>query len=322
MDKTRSLHMNSKLFHLLLSFFAAMAIGHTQESAEPMRHLITCGDNQVIIFDLNQSKDTVPHVVWRWKASEAFDLPDAYRTEYFRTLDECKPIENGQKLLVTSSSGGVAIIDVESKRTLFYALVGNAHSAALLPDGRVVVAASTNDKGNRLALFDMKQPEKQLFKDSLHSGHGVVWDAERELLYALGYDELRTYTLADWDTDFPKLKRQKSWEIPGKSGHDLTSVPSDTDQLLLTEHESAWIFNKEKEKFRVYVPLRNKGDVKSVSFHSITGEMAYVQAEISWWSHRVYLTDTEKWRTGPHRWISFPGVDLYKVRWMPIMNQN
>ncbi len=271
--------------------------------------LMVCGDNQVIIFDPKQSQDTVPFVTWRWKASEAFDLPGIYRLTYLRSLDDCKPVDEGRKILVSSSSNGVALIDRATKETIFYANVGNAHSIEWLPGDRIVVAGSTNEKGNRLEVYDSKESETPLFQDSLYSAHGVVWDTNRKLLYALGYDVLRAYQLKEWDTDYPKLVQVHSWTIPGFSGHDLVAIPQQPDKLLLTEHESVWIFDKKTEKFSPFEPLEGREDVKAVSFHPESSQVAYIQAEISWWSHHVYLLDG-------NRYFSFPGVDLYKVRWI------
>ncbi len=279
-------------------------------SAQSTGELVACGDNQVVIFDPARSHDTIPFVTWRWKASAAFDLPREYRSEYFRTIDECKPVRQGTQLLITSSSGGVALIDKASSKTVFYARVGNAHSAELLPGDRIAVAASTNDAGNRIELYDIDQPEVPLFHDSLYSGHGAVWDERRQLLYALGYNELRSYRLQDWDTSTPSLALQDRWTIPGISGHDLATSPQNVEQLLLTEHESVWVFDKNSGQFSPYHPLQEKQDIKAVSIHPENGTLAYVKAETSWWSHRVYLN-------GPEQWLSFPGIDLYKVRWMP-----
>lgn len=271
--------------------------------------LIVCGDNQVIVFDVDQSQDTLPHITWRWEADKA-DLPEKYRLQYFQSIDECKPVAEGSQLLITSSSGGVVLVDKISKNVLFYAFVGNAHSAELLPHNRIIVAASTHDQGNRIELFDINQSESPIFQDSLYSGHGVVWDQENELLYALGYDQLRAYQLKNWNSATPSLERLHTWEIPGESGHDLAPLPHDNSKLLLTVHEGVWLFDKERHTFEPFEPLESKVDIKSVSFHATTDQMAYIQAETSWWAHRVYLKDTGQW-------FSFPKVKLYKVRWMP-----
>ena len=296
---------NNLLLYLLLKGIATSAL-----LAQTNNELVTCGDNQVLIFDLDRSAGTTPYVTWRWKASEAFDLPGEYRSQLFRTLDECKPVSGGTQILITSSSGGVALLDKASKKALFYARVGNAHSAELLPGNRIVVAASTNEKGNRLELYDISAPEQPIFKDSLHSGHGAVWDEGRQLLYALGYDQLRAYSLKDWGTSQPSLRIEAQWTIPGISGHDLSPLPHDRDRLLLTEHESVWLFDKVEEEFVPFGPLEDKKDVKSVSFQPNSQRVAYIKAETRWWSHRVYLQE-------PSQWYSFPGIDLYKVRWMP-----
>ena len=273
------------------------------------RHLMVCGDQQVVIFDVNSSKDTIPNVIWEWNASKAMDLPAVYRNQYFNHMDDCKPVDKGKKIIVTSSAGGVALIELATKRVLFYAKTGNAHSVELLPNNRLIVAGSTNEKGNRVELFDINQPEKPIFKDSLYSGHGVVWDENLQLLYALGYDELRAYELKDWDSATPSLKKVHSWKIPGKSGHDLVSVPNAITKLVLTEHESVWVFDKVTHQFTPCEPLKGVKDVKAVSYHPTIGQLAYIKAETSWWSNRVYLK-------GPDQYFSFPDIHLYKTRWI------
>ena len=277
-------------------------------TAQTSNQLITCGDDQVIIFDLDKSIDTTPHIIWQWKATKAPDLPEGYRQSLFKSIDECKPIKEGAQILITSSSDGVAIVDVSSKQVQFYAQVGNAHSAEWLPGGRIAVAGSTHDQGNRISLFDVEQSETVLYRDSLYSGHGLVWDENRQLLYALGYDELRAYRLHNWDSSSPSLELSHRWKIPGISGHDLAPSTTDPNRLILSEHESVWTFDKSSYDFNSFQPLQKVPDVKAVSLHPASHRLAYIKAETSWWSHRVYLQD-------PSRWISFPDVHLYKVRW-------
>ena len=272
------------------------------------RLLIVGGNDEVNIIDLKTSVDTIPDVIWTWRATEAKDLPDQYRERLFNHVDECKPIDGGLRILVTSSDGGVAIVDRSTKAVLFYTFVGNAHSAAWLPGERVAVAGSTHEKGNRLSIFDLSRGETPLFSDSLYSGHGVVWDDKRRRVYALGYDELRAYELVDWETTQPGLRLSKSWQIKGIGGHDLVQDPTDPDVLILTEHDGAWRFNLMSESFEPFHPLSTTHNVKSVTIHQ-AGEMAYIKAETSWWSTRIYLP-------GSGRFLTLPGRRLYKVRWL------
>lgn len=106
--------------------------------------IIVCGDDQALIIDVDKSEGKNVHVTWAWQVSDvAKILPPEYQ-KYMIPLDECKPVDGGSKILLTSSGGGVLLLDRESKKSLFYAHVPMAHSADLLPDGRVAVALSTH----------------------------------------------------------------------------------------------------------------------------------------------------------------------------------
>ena len=83
-------------------------------------------------------------------------------------------------------------------------------------------------------------------------------DENRNLLYALGYDNLRAYDLIGTETE-PKLKEKHRWKIPGeKGGHDLVEDPTNDDLLLLSEHHSVWTFDKKSGQFREYEPFERK----------------------------------------------------------------
>lgn len=237
------------------------------------------------------------------------DLPEFYRTDLFNHIDECKPIQGGAFVLLTASVGGVAYVERSTQEVRFYAFVGNAHSAEVLPNDRVAVAGSTHPKGNRIEVFDLNQPEKSLFLDSLYSGHGLVWDQGQKLLYALGYSELKAYELVNWNSNTPRLQIQQSWSIPGLGGHDLMPHPKDPNLLLLTGYEDVWTFNKSTAEFKVFSPLSGQKDVKAIDIHPNTNRLVFIQAETSWWSRRVNLR-------GPDHSITFPGRRLYKARWV------
>lgn len=272
-------------------------------SEEP-DEIIACGDDQVIIIDRNKSADTNVFITWKWKVNEIADLPGAYQ-RYMRSTDECKPVDGNKKILIASSSGGVVLADRKTKQSLFYAHVPNAHSAELLPDNRIVVTLSTAEKGNCIQLFDIGTPEKSIWQDSLYSGHGVVWMPRYQRLFALGYDELRSYSLKDWNTDSPGLEPEKKWRLPDNGGHDLNNI-SDT-KLIISTHNSVWVFDIPGEQFHEFELLRGVRDVKSVNYNESTGELVYTKGEISWWTHNIYSRN-------PDKIFTVPGIDLYKAR--------
>ena len=290
--------MKSIIAILILSCFLA---GCSETPGE----IIVCGDDKLLIIDEQASNGKDVKIVWQWQVSEASSqLPEIYQTHLI-PLDECKLVDNGKNLLVTSSGGGVVLIERATKKCLFYAYAPMAHSADVLPDGRIVVALSTNPKGNSIELYDRNKPEIVVFRDSLYSGHGAVWNAKRQRLYVLGYDELREYSLANWKTASPELKLERTWTIPGIGGHDLSPVSD--DEMLVSEHYGVHSFDIRSEKFTPFEPLKSAGNVKSVNYIRENGKLAYTQAEEDWWTFNIYFRN-------PDKTIHLPDIRLYKVR--------
>ena len=277
-------------------------------NAQKCDELMVCGSSRLFIVKVQSLKDTIPNVIWEWNAHEAQDLPIAYRNNFFEKISECKSFNKGNDLLITASTGGVALIDRETNKVKFYAFIPNAHSAELLPDNRIVVAGSLNNKGNCLEVFDISQSENSLFRDSLYLGHGVIWDAARKTLYALGYDRINQYKLKNWDTRRPALKLFKRTMLPSFSGHELQRYQSE-DILIISTAQHVWLFDKATSTFKPFRPLADRKDVKSTSYNDYLKLQSYTVAEHNWWTHRVYFLGTD-------RFLSFPGVNVYKAHWI------
>ena len=60
--------------------------------------IIACGDDQVIIIDRKTSNNEDINISWRWKVSEATDLPAIYQ-KYLIPTDECKPVDDNKILI-------------------------------------------------------------------------------------------------------------------------------------------------------------------------------------------------------------------------------
>ncbi len=267
--------------------------------------IIACGMDEVFISDIAYE---VPEKIWSWTADSADNLPVSMRNK-FLTTDECKPVNNSNDILVTSSGGGVAVINIESKNITFWASLPNAHSAEMLPGGRLAVAASLSSEGNRINIYDLEKPGIVLFTDSLYSAHGLVWDDSESVLWALGYDVLRRYRLLDWDTESPSLHMENEYLLPGSDGHDLQPA-ADGKGLCLTTESNVWLFDTSSGKFTSHPLLGNEEGVKSVSYNNKTGRTAYMKAsEDQWWGYYIRIAETG-------RVIYLPFEKLYKVRWL------
>lgn len=284
---------------IIICLFAPVLTGLAQTI--PAKAFLVCGDSKVLIVDYNKSRDSIPAIIWAWDAKEAMDLPENVRNTKFRTMDDCKSIENGKKVLVSSSSGAIAVIDIATKKVGFYAEVPNAHSIALLPGNKLVAAASTHKDGNKIMLFDMTKGSDPIFTDTLYSAHGAVWDETRKRLYTLGYDILREYKISD-----DKLALTRKWKIPGIGGHELSMLPNNS-QLFVTEHHGAWVFDIATEKFEKIKGFPDQENVKSLGLDKAS-QYIYTVPEESWWTFHVNFLN-------PTRRIAFPDLHVYKARW-------
>ena len=289
---------------LLLIIVTLLCAGCTSVKKEWMA---VCGDGIVRIIDMAESDSTDIKEVWRWdKDDSQVNLPKGYDM-LMRNLDECKFVDNNTKMLLTASGDGMMLLDIETKDILCYAHVPMAHSADLLPNNRIAVALSIHNKGNALEIYDIDTPEKVVFRDTLYSGHGVVWNEKRQRLYALGYKELKEYELVDWNTDQPSLRQVKMWEIPMESGHDLS--PVDDNRMLVSAHEGVMWFDIDKEEFSPFEPLCDVENVKSVNYDPETQRLVYTKAEINWWTHHIY-------QENPDKVVTMDSLKVYKVRVM------
>lgn len=277
---------------IVLALLGAMASFNAQE-------LLVCGWDEVYI--LNIERGQAAEKVFMWRAEDSPEMPPNYRSA-FRTTSECKPLPQG-RILVTSSADGVAILERETGKALFWAMVPSAHSAEMLPGNKVVVAGSVKQGGNRLAVFDATVPEKEISSVEFFSAHGVVWEESRKLLWAVGGPFLRSYRWED-----PKLELEAEYRLPEDGGHDLYAVDRGSRVGLSTE-DKVWFFDRDKKKFMPHFDIHFEQNVKSVSIHPRTGQMVYVQAELpNWWSASLKFKRPER--------VIERGERMYKARWV------
>lgn len=286
-----------KLIFWCLALFAA---------GSPSREIVVCGWDEVYILDMSARP---PKKVWSWTAAGRTDLPEAMRGK-FQTTDECKPVDGGRRILISSSGGGVALVERETGKVLFAASVGGAHSVEMLPGNRIVVASSTSESplNNRLVLYDASKSDQPLFDTELVSGHGAVWDDARQLLWTLSGRHLRTYRLVDWRTAAPKLSMLDEYPLPSDGGHDLMPIPG-TNLLSVTTVRDVYLFDRADRTFAPHPQFAGKSNVKSVTVHPVTGQIVWTQADPGfWWTTTIRFLNPDETQV-------VEGARRYKVRW-------
>ena len=128
----------------------------------------------------------------------------------------------------------------------------NTHSVELLPSGNIVFA---NSSGKCLRLFQtciLADPDSvesgQAFTDyELYDAHGVLWDPEYEVLWALGGKELRAYKVEgegenETLVQVEGMGMEFSKETP--NGHDLSPDYTDSRYLYITLDTGVYRFDK------------------------------------------------------------------------------
>lgn len=274
-------------------------------AALAMEKLICCGAKEVFILQIYEDTTVSPKLAWSWKAEDSAEIPAASRGT-FASTDECKAV--GEFILITSSSGGVALIRRRDKSCQFLTYAKNAHSACLLPDYRVAVASSFG--GDELLVYKLAKPNgspaKPMAAIPLRGAHGTVWDKELNRLWALGSDELLLVDIGDEQE--PKLRVDRRFDLPTPGGHDLAQT-RDKSVLWVTTNKHVYRFSKKNGRFAADPTLADQPKVKSVCEHPRTGEIVYHQATPKhWWSDTIRFV-------GDRKAIQLPGRRLYKIRW-------
>jgi len=256
-------------------------------------------EHRVAIADIKTKK-----ITWDWKPSSSNVKPE--HAKWFSSISDAKVVYDGKYVLTVASGGGVALIRIADKKTVFYAYAGgNTHSAELLPDGNIVAASS---HGNFLMLFKVDTlhfPENVYTqKVFIEFGHNVVWDHKRQLLWSAGLSQLKSFTY-NFNCEKPDLVLKDSIRLEGTEAHDLFPVYG-KDALWLTNNEGVYQFDIATKKItREDVP---QSKIKSVSSGPAGYPTIVLQPNESWWSNEVLDAKGKPV-------FSQKGLRIYKARW-------
>ena len=306
--------------HLIPCFCLPLiiAMGGCEKKSEPSKDqektsILICeqASNRIMLMDSEVDWASPDAVVWSWSPKNDPAVSDDQRS-WFRSLDDAKPVRNGQQVVVTASGGGAALIDFESAQAIATVNIGDSpHSAELLPDGRVVVASSN---GNKLSLWD-PESGKILQTTELADAHGVEWDEDRQCLWALGGKQLICYTYQA-DSDSPRLAPKLTLDLPvteasklhpRHGGHDLTPIPGE-DAYFVSDMDHLWMFDCKSESFTPLDKGHEMAMVKSISQLGKDGQILVLQATEKWYAPGPRTID------GLKIW-ALPKARIYKARW-------
>lgn len=286
-----------------------------QVSEAGQKCIIFCGSNKVYMVNPDLAMGGTYHggVTWEWNAEDIKDVLGlaANRCNH---LDDCKPVDNGSKLLITSSYNWTVLLDVATKQPLFYSTqTTGAHSAELLPGNKIVVACS--DNGDKLQVYDAGRNNEVLFSIPLVSAHGVIYVPATERLYAIGGQTMDIYSLKNMDTDKPELVLDKSVKTPKAGLHDLYLVDSNT---LTVAGRGCYLYDIAANSFKEMTQFAASTALKSVNYNGETGHCWYTDATnpegSQTWSTQTLHYSTNVMGASDAGTIKVPDMDVYKVR--------
>lgn len=242
--------------------------------------------------------------VWEW--SPVKDNPNvAAIANRFGNPSDLRHKKDG-KMIVICSGGGFAKIDIKTCKAEWAGVCpsANPHSIEELPDGRIATASSDGASvmiiDPREFPFDTKKQKKRKVLE-LKQAHGVVWDAVRKSLWAIGDTNIVELEYIPEQMG-AKVKSQHDFVTAGcgKWGHDL--LLGNDGKIYFTTHDTVSVFIPETRQFEILdrVPM-----VKSIS-HGKDGEVRCV-ARTKWWTDTIFMGDKK---------IVRPGAKFYKARYL------
>jgi hypothetical protein len=321
---------------MLLSLFVSLffALGCSREMSQPpanddatelvtteavtaeaaaVKEMIICDQKnaRIVKVDVNNGNK----VTWEWKATASYAMIRSGAQGWFSNLSEAKPVYSGKYMLVTASGGGVAIINVSSKKAIWYDYAGgNTHSAELLPNGNVVTASTT---GSYLLIFTVdsyiNDESKQGGKVTFEDVHNVVWDKTNKLLWAAGKDKLKAFSYNN-SCASPVLTLKKTYTMPEGNAHELFPVHGSTTELWLSNSNHVYKFNVSTGVFTL---IKNSAGANITAVKSISSGPSGYATIID----KANGNGGETWRTDVITDLNGTAVfkntsfGMYKARW-------
>ena len=273
-----------------------------------LRNQILCSNQatrDVLVMDVDGDWSKPESILWKWNPEGDPNIP-ADRLKRFNHIDETKVVNGGKQILVTSSTGGMALVDVATKQSVFTGYPGGStHSADLLPDGTIITASST---GNFLMVFTRKDGEKtahKTFKLTFADAHGVVWDKLLGLVWAVGKEAVICCRY-NFDVENPQLTIVESFPLKPNPywGHDLILL--EKERKLLMTGRNMLEFDTMTGQYKLFLKRKS---VKSISIHQETGEQLVQIPKENYWNDTVTLLN------GDRKWTLPGNAKIYKARW-------
>ena len=263
------------------------------------------GDPQILLMDYAQtdwSESNRAAVAWSWRPSDSGISSEGWGLPTEAKLRN-STVWGGQWMAVSDSYGFMAVVSYPGKIKKWSATAGrtaNVHGIELLPNGNVAAAAST---GGWVRIYTSSQgPSSSTYAQyNLPDAHSILWDPQRQVLWALGRNKLVQLKIHGTDAT-PSLTAVAITTLPADSGHDIEPKYGDPSRLWITTGGSTWTYDKATGVASIF---QHVSGYKSINNQPAGGQVIETRPHTSC-TQNGWCTDTIEFyspvdvRTRPH----------------------
>lgn len=312
-------HLFRKHLLVLILVIAALLLDCTI-SAQTLKYIALtdqkANDPRILLMDYSQkdwSASNPEAVVWSWRPSESgidptgWGLPTEAKLRY-------NSVWGGQWIAVSDSYGFMAVVSYPGKIKKWAVNAGkspNVHGIEILPNGNVAAAAST---GGWVRVYTASQgpSSSDYVQYDLPDAHNVLWDPQRQVLWALGGNKLVQLHVGGTAAN-PTLTAVATKILSVNSGHDVEPKYGDPTKLWITAGDSTLIYDKTTDKEILY---QRVSGYKSINNQPTTGQIVETRPHASC-KENGWCTDTIEFFS-PNDIRIRPGAMVYRARiWNP-----
>ncbi len=280
-----------------------------------------CTDSVGMYMVADQKNSKVSIYNLKMSDMSATDPPYSFEFERYNIA--------GLKLRVNQRTGGVVLLaaygsrfakmlDVKTGEVLWYcdSVGANPHSIELTPNGVIAVASST---GAVLNFYNETDASKVLsipFPDA----HGVLYDPDTRLVYAIGENRLRAFSVKLDEGGMPVAEEntEAAFTLPTNWAHDLQPVYGNHDRFWITTTSAVYQYSVSEKKIIDDYDGKKSVNVKNVKGigNFTDGGIMYVVPDgkfESWTSESVYYLHEFNGKYFKYK-ISDAATGIYKLR--------
>lgn len=203
---------------------------------------------------------------WSWSPTTAL----GFSTDEINRFGGGTDFKVRKNYAVMSDNGMAAIMTYPAGQRVWAKIIsGNVHSAELLPNGNIALAASD---GNWIRVYASSQGANSSTYAAfpLGAAHAVLWDPELSVLWVTGQDQSNNAhiltALAVGGTDaLPELNEVKQYRVtlPTPWGHEISAYYGNKNLLWVTTNGGEYVFDKSTKRLSM-APTNNLTFVKGM----------------------------------------------------------